>query len=211
MSNVNTCFKSEKSGNIITCKGKLFFAKFLYTPQENQQGKMKYSLDLCVPPNSDLKTLKNEMGKIALENLDGDVARAKQFVEKRFINPNNKPSGGKPAGPEFEGWVSVRASSDTMPDFIFPNKQKCPRERFAEEVYSGRWARATLNPYWSPNPKNPGVFLGLVNIQLLDHDDQIGFTKPGGDEEFDAVDVDTGTPVDNSTSATDSKVDALFG
>lgn len=204
------------NGNIITPKGKLFFAKFLYTPQENQQGQMKYNLDLCFKPGTDLSLLKNEMGKLALDKLDGDATRAKNFVNKRFIDPNNKPSGGKPAGPEYEGWVSIRASSDTVPDFITANGKKMSIEdaKKVDGVYSGRWARVTVKPYWSGNSKNPGVFLGLVNVQLLEHDTPIGFVKPQGESEFGAVEVaDTAAPIsggDDTAPTGGSAVDALF-
>ena len=132
MQATNTCHVLN-NGNILTPKGKLFYAQYLYTPQENQQGKMKYNLDICFPPGTDLKGLKNAMGKVALEGCDNDQARARALVEKRFIDPNNKPSGGKPAGDEFNGWISVRASSETKPDFIYPNAKKCPDEKIKEE------------------------------------------------------------------------------
>jgi len=196
------------SGNIITPSGRASYAQYLVAPQENQGGKLKYNLNLLLPADRNLDELKKKMGKIALEKLDGDKTRAKNMIEKRFLDPNNLPNNGKPAGDEFEGWTLLRASSDYKPKFVYPNGQEVPAEELSKDVYSGRWVRATLNPYWSANKENPGVFLGLQNIQLLDHDENLGVSIPEATDEFGAV-SDEG-PEAGST-VPDSDVDAMFG
>jgi hypothetical protein len=206
-----------KSGNIITPKGRLSYAQYLEKPNKNKKtGAEKYQLSILMPGDVDLVELKNAMGKIAISNVNGDQTRAKKLVEKRFLDPNDLPQGGKPAGPQFEGWILVRASSDYKPKFAYPNGTSIPDEEIQKELYSGRWARATLNPYWSNNDENPGVFLGLQNVQLLDHDENMGVRLPDAEEEFDAVDgVDAGSGSapqnDSSNAAGDSDVDKMFG
>jgi hypothetical protein len=197
-----------KSGNIITPKGRLSYAQFLLTAQEKtyeDSGKTvkSYSLNLLLPKNSDLTELKKKMAAIALEKCNGDKNRARNFVEKRFLDPNNLPQGGKPAGEEFEGWVLVRASSTYKPKFAYPNGKEIPAEEIENELYSGRWARATINPYWTANKKNPGVCLGLQNIQLLDHDENLGTILPNAEDEFDAVEGMEDKPSSKSTSDVD--------
>lgn len=209
--NTGVCHKAA-SGNIITPKGKLNFAQYLVTPDKG-----KHNLMICFKPDADLKLLKNEMGAKAMEGLEGDSKQAKNFVEKRFNDPNNRSGGGKPLGEEFEGWTLITASSQNAPDFCYPNGQKIPADKIKDECYSGRWARVTLNPYWLDNKvkdketgkevKVRGIFLGLVNVQLLDHDTPIGFVKPSGDSEFGAVEV-TGTAPANTAS--DDDVGSLF-
>lgn len=201
------------SGNIITPKGVLSYAQYLIEPQERtyeDTGKTVkvYNCNLVVPPGVDLSELKKKMGKIALEKLDGDKSRAKNFVEKRFLDPNNLPQGGKPLGDRFEGWTLIRSTSSYKPKFAYPNGKEIPAEELENELYSGRWARITLNPYWSGNKKNPGVFLGLQNIQLLDHDDNLGVSVPNAEDEFDAVDgVEDAEP---GSSVADDDVDSMF-
>lgn len=178
-----------KSGNIITPKGRLSYAQFLIEGKEKtyeDSGKTvtSYTLNLLLPKDSDLTDLKKAMGKLALEKCDGDKKRAANFVEKRFLDPNNLPQGGKPAGEQFEGWVLIRASSEHKPKFAFPNGTQIPDEEVKKELYSGRWARATLNVYWTSNKKNPGVCIGLVNVQLLDHDENLGRAMPDPADEF---------------------------
>lgn len=213
MQDTSKCHVSPTSGNIITPKGILSYTQFLVTP--NKKG--KYNLSLLLKPGSDLKELKNAMGKLALEGLDGDQKQAINFVEKRFTDPNDRKSGGKPYGPEFEGWTLVTASAKYMPDFVHPSGQKIPAEKIADEAYSGRWGRVTLNPYWMDEEvideagnkiRVKGVFLGLVNVQLLDQGKPLGFVKTSGSEEFGAVEVEGGeTPAPTTAAA----VDALFG
>lgn len=203
-----------KSGNIITCKGRLSYAQYLNEPQERKNedtGKVSkvYQGSLLIPPGSDFAELKKAMGKIALEKLDGDKTRAANFVNKRFLDPNNLPQGGKPAGEEFEGWTLIRASSNYKPKFAYPNGKEIPAEEVENELYSGRWACFSINPYWTPNKKNPGVCLGLQNVQLLDHADNLGAAVVGAEDDFDAVDgSDAGG---NTKSTSDSEVDDMFG
>lgn len=213
MQDTNTCHKSPVSGNIITPKGKLFYAQYAYTPQKDDAGKDRYSLQLCFKPDiaeKGLVMLKNEMAAIALENLDGDKNRAKTFVNNRFADPNNRSKGGKPAGPEYDGWTLMTAASKQTPDFVHPNGQKVDPEQLQNEAYSGRWARATVRPYWLSKGKYPGLFLGLVNVQLLDHDDPIGFVKAQGEEEFGAVEGFESSAPAPASGDNGSSVDSLF-
>lgn len=203
-----------KSGNIITCKGRLSYAQYLIDAQERtyeDSGKKTevYQGSLLIPPGYDLSELKKKMGKIALEKLDGDKNRAKNFVEKRFLDPNNLPQGGKPAGEEFEGWTLIRATSSYKPKFAYPNGKEIPESEIKNELYSGRWASFSINPYWTANKKNPGVCLGLQNVQLLDHAENLGTNIPNAEDEFDAVDgSDAGEEAGSSVS--DADVDDMF-
>lgn len=200
-----------KSGNIITPKGRLSYAQFLIEAQERtyeDSGKTVkvYSTNLLIPPDADLSELKKKMAKIALEKLDGDKTRAQSFVNKRFLNPNDLPQGGKPMGEEFEGWTLIRATSSYKPKFAYPNGKEIPEAEIANELYSGRWARVTINPYWTSNKKNPGVCLGLQNVQLLDHAENLGVAIPNAEDEFDSVE---GGAAAGST-VSDSDVDDMF-
>lgn len=202
-----------KSGNIITCKGRLSYAQYLIDAQERtyeDSGKKTkvYQGSLLIPSNHDLSELKKKMAKIALEKLDGDKTRAANFVNKRFLDPNNLPQGGKPAGEEFEGWTLIRATSSYKPKFAYPNGKEIPESEIENELYSGRWACFSINPYWTANKKNPGVCLGLQNVQLLDHAENLGANIPGAEDEFDAVD---GTEADgDGSSISDADVDDMF-
>lgn len=214
-SNTKTCHLTT-TGNVITPKGVLFYSQYLTSAHPDKKGILKYNLELCINPKEvDLKLLKNEMAKIAMENLDGNADAAKKMVERRFIDPNDKPQGGKPAGEKYEGWVLIRASAradKSTPDFIWPNGTKMSSEEAIRVVTSGSIIRATLNPYWSKNAENKGVFLGLQNIQYLEKGEPIGFVKPEGEDEFGAVEGAAEIESSEKSSAKGGEsVDALFG
>lgn len=207
---MNTCHVA-KSGNIITPKGRLSYAQFLIEAQERtyeDSGKTVkvYSTNLLIPPGADLSELKKKMAKIAMEKLDGDKVRTQSFVNKRFLNPNDLPQGGKPMGEEFEGWTLIRATSSYKPKFAYPNGKEIPESEIANELYSGRWARVTINPYWTSNKKNPGVCLGLQNVQLLDHAENLGVAIPNAEDEFDSVEG----KAEAGSNVSDSDVDDMF-
>jgi hypothetical protein len=212
-SDVTKCHISN-SGTIITPSGRLSYAQYLIEPQERtyeDSGKTVkvYSMNLLLPPGRDLVELKKAMGKIALEKCKGDKNRAANFVNKRFLDPNNLPQGGKPMGEEFEGWTLIRATSSYKPKFAYPNGKEIPAEEVENELYSGRWARVTINPYWTDNKKNPGVCLGLQNVHLLDHDEKLGGAIASAEDDFGDAGVgeDAGS---NAGGDTSSSVDDMF-
>lgn len=185
---LSKCYVAS-TGNILTPKGRMSHAQYTIEAQENDQGKMVYNGALLFPPDSDFTLLKQAMGKVALPNCGGDKQKAIAAVKRRFLDPMNKPGGGKPESEEFEGWTLLRMSSKFLPDFIGPDGKQMPFDQVRSQnlVYSGRWARFSVNPYWFSTKANSGVTLGMQNIQLLDHDENIGGGKAKGDGEFEAV------------------------
>lgn len=209
MSDLNTCQKSP-SGKIITPRGKLFFANYIYEAQQDNNGKDKFSIQLVFKPDTDLKLLKNELGRLALEHYDGDQARAIKAVNDLFNDPTIPPKNGKPAPAEYRGWIKISAASKQRPDIMLANGKILESHEFAKECYSGRWARATLNPYFQT--KNyPGLRIGFENVQLLDHDKVIGYMKPSGASEFGAVEIDEGAAPIVASTGVAQQVDSLFG
>lgn len=212
----NVCHQSPVEGNIITPKGVLSYTQYLIEEQQiedKKTGKVRktHQLSIMFPPSADLTLLKKQMAKVALDNVDGDKSRAMKLVEKRFLDPNDLPNGGKPAGERFEGWTLVRASTKFKPFFYHPNGQRVEDVQLATEAYSGRHARCTLNAYWSNNSENKGVFIGVQQIQLLDHDEVLGGGGGVPKDEFAAVEVSGTPPVsEGNNKASDEDVDSLF-
>ena len=62
------------------------------------------------------------------------------------------------------------------------------------EVYPGRWARATIQPFYYDTDGNRGISFGLENVQLLRNDEPIG----GGSR---AKPTDEFAPVDTGDSS----------
>lgn len=204
---LKTCHET-KTGNIITPQGRLSYAQYLVNGQTNPKtGKFTHNLSLVLPPESDLKLLKKKMAEIGMDKFKGDKNRVKKFIEQRFLNPNDLPNGGKPLGEQFEGWTLIRATNKMKPDFVHPSGQKVLDSEVEKEAYSGRWARVTLNVYAMNKGENPGIFLGLQNVQLLGHDENLGVAKPDGEDEFDSV---GGVAEQSASTQPAESVDSLF-
>ena len=189
-----TAFTPEKrmarelnGGAIVLPIGRLSWTNDLTVGSENQRGTWTWMATVLFPPETDFQIAHKLMYPIALEKTK-DKDRAKTEVLRRFLDPNNKPGGGKPEGLEFNGWTMVRMSTTKKPDIMLPNGSRCENaEELQRECYSGRWAFATATAYWFDVGTNKGVSLGLQNIILQDHDEPMGGSKPRGTEDYNAL------------------------
>ncbi len=167
---------------VITGKVRLSYAH-LFKPQAISEGAdPKYSVCLLIP-KSDKKTLKkiNDAveaakqagaskwgGKIPanlkLPLRDGDEERADQeeYVGHYFVNATSKQKPG----------VVDRQLNEILD---------------STEVYSGCYARASINFYAFNQAGNRGIACGLNNIQKLEDGDYLG-GRSRPEDDFDALD-----------------------
>jgi len=188
--------KSANSGNIIVL-GRLMYASF-YTSvrpskSETNPKKFQYGTTLLIPAGSDLKVLNDEINAI----FEGNVVEAKRKTTK-WKNPilDSADTGStaayaedypfliRPNAKQFQRNGQERA----RPDVVDSQGVPVPADREPQETYNGRWARLSLQPYWYPGEDGkPGVALGLVNVQLLYHDDPLAGGKAKASSDFEAV------------------------
>lgn len=192
MANLKTSFISEKTGSIITAEGRLSYAMYLFNPNPKatvksgpNAGALKYTLSLLIPPDSDLTAMKK-----AAEN----AVNVKWPVGSKD-RPRNPKSpfldAGEKEGEEFDGWTLIRVSTAKRPGVIEANGQPANQE----DVYSGRWARLSLNVAAYDTDGNKGASFFLSNVQLLRHDEHIGgVATPKAGSDFDPVEVDGKEP-----------------
>jgi hypothetical protein len=204
-------FHTLEDGSLMTAEGRLFFAKYLLTAHENDQKKMVHAMELCFPPETDLKPLKKMLGKVAMEHTKNDEERAKELIKGRLINPCKLPKGGS-RGSEFEGWTLIRATSQQQPDFVWPNGSRMTIEEAEKAIKSGYWIRATIKAFPFKNPKNSGISIGLRNVQFLRPGPTIGYSKPDGEDEFAAIPgAEKSSPKKQQSENTESgDIDDLF-
>jgi len=193
------------NGDIITPEGRMSFADDCHKGKKNEKGEMRYPLSMLFPPGSDLKLLKKKMFDVAMTKVSGDdaekTAKAKKYVEDKFLDPVEKN-----AGAEFEGWTLLRLTAAKKPGFIFANGKDVSSDDYDTEIYSGRWARVSSDPFWFDVKTNKGVAVGLQNVQLLRHDDPIGGAKPRASDQFEAGEGAADSPddmFDDSASGSD--------
>jgi len=187
---------SEKSGNVLVV-GRMVYAS-LYTAtrpskSETNEKKFHYALKLLVPGVVDLAALEEEAQRLFEENVP-----EKKRATTQWRSPVRKTSEVQ----------SLAGFADEYPFTLSPNSKAfqkdgkprsapgvvdhkghpVPADLEADETYNGRWGRVSLNPYWyPPNDGLPGVSPGLVNVQLLWHDDPMAGGKVQASAEFDAV------------------------
>jgi len=189
-------FKSDKSGNIIVF-GRMMYSS-LYTAtrpskSETDPKRFQYANTVLVPEGSDLAALEAEVDQLFKDN----VPEAKRATTKWKRPIHNTADQGILAIYADEYPITLRANSKAWqkdgkarpaPDVIDAKNMPVPADREAEETYNGRWCRMSLNPYWYPaNDGQPGVSLGLVNVQLLHHDDPLAGGKAKASSDFEAV------------------------
>ncbi len=128
------------------------------------------------------------------EKLNDIQASIKAVIKEKWgDNPPKKlklPIHDQEEKEEYDGYEAgslyCTLSSKYAPQIIMPDKSPLVAD---DEVYSGRWARATCNVYAWDNDFGKGVSIGLKNVQLLRHADNLTGRKSAV-EEFDEVEID---------------------
>lgn len=192
----------NQTTKVITGKVRLSYCH-IFEPQQDDQGQDKYSTAILIP-KSDKETLRKikaavdaaiELGKSKWggkipPNLkkplrDGDEERPddEAYAGHYFLNATskNKPGIAKPIGKDATGKTKFAEITDTT------------------EVYSGCYAKVSLNFYPFDAKGNRGVAAGLNNIVKVQDGDFLGgrssVTDDFANEEFDDV-VDAGEEED---------------
>ena len=198
-------FVIESSGNIMLPAMRLMYGAFFTTvfpsKRERDPKKKRWGGTGLIPAVADIKVLEDEINEIVGENLTEAKRKPNADGSLPYMHPIHKTAGNQ----------SLAAYADEYPYFVrlgtreFDNNGKrrpapqvlsakgleLTEEHEADEVYNGRWFRASVNPYWYPAQEGkPGVSLGLVNIQLLHNDDPLAGGKAKASAEFEAVDID---------------------
>lgn len=202
--------RETKGGNIITPKARLSYPN-LFTPNaraKTQDGKLKYTLSVLIPPDADIGPLKAAAEKAAIDEFGAE--KMKSLVEmKRFNIPwldafEKSRTEKNPAGDEqFKGWTLLRVTSLQKPQIVNAKLENVDDE---SEVYPGRWACVSLRPFAYParTGGNAGVSFGLRNVQLLDHDTPLAGSNVQAQDEFEPVDTDGGEDAPSEGATADS-------
>jgi hypothetical protein len=209
MSTENKAFIHPKTGSLVLPKGRLLW-NALFKPRKGKGDKPgKHECNLLFPKAADLSVAKEEAitaGKDKFSKVfrdaEGKWPKGIGTPFKRTADNDKLVAALEAADIKVEDFpVYVAARSNDKPGIVGPNGKSDGIE--PEHVYSGRWARMTVDAYGYDVDGNKGVSFGLKNVQLLDNDDElvVGGSKVSAESEFDAVEG----AGDDSKSA-----DALF-
>lgn len=220
MSDLMKCLFIEKTGNVVTPRGRMYFCaiaeKFL-SKDDKAKGKTmdkdgKYLVTLVVPPEADLSVLKAKIKEKAEEkwgaklpgNLKSPIRKCSEVMDAE----------GQPKYPaEMANYYQISANTFKQQPNIVDDKgrklneligtesQDEMKQRLRDECYSGRWGRISVNPGVYDTDGNRGVKLWLQNVQLFEHDDALGGRSAKAEDDF--------MPVGDSGGKADA--DSVFG
>ena len=192
MAKDNECWVHPKTGSIVTCKGRTLWHS-VFNPRKAKGGKEgKHEFNILVPKGSSLKVLQDaalEAGKEkfpkAFKDANGKWPSSIKSPFKRTEGNDKLVNALEEAGLKVEDFpFFFAARSKDKPGLVGPNGKAEGIE--PEHVYSGRWARMTVDTFAYDAEGNKGVSLGLKNIQLLDNDDElvVGGGRVSAESEF---------------------------
>jgi len=192
-------FLSEKSGNFFLPASRMMYASF-WTPvppgeEEKDETKFIWTVTALVPGGFDLSALEAEVERLIDEKHKPANAALRAKIKTPFLETAGIRSLASLAD-DFP--ICLRLSAKAFdkhgkrrmaPGVVDALGKPVPAEKEPEETYNGRWFRASVNPYaWTHKTGGAGVSLGLVNAQLLWHDDPLAGGKVKAEAEFEAVD-----------------------
>lgn len=190
----NKAFIHPKTGNLMTPKCRIAWPA-LFTPQAMKGAApdtAKYQVTVLIPKDADISVLKTAAAEAANEKF----GKKTTGIRSPFRKTEEKESLAELAA-DFPYYITAR--SKDRPGVVGPNGKHVDDP---EQVYSGRWAKASIQAFAYDSAGNKGVSFGLQNVQLLDNDDPlvIGGGRVAAEAEFEAVE---GVAGDDSKSSDD--------
>jgi hypothetical protein len=141
----------------------------------------KYSVCLLIP-KSDKDTLKKINAAIEAAKQQG-VSLWGGKIPPNLKLPLRDGDEERPDQPEYEGMYFINASSKTAPGVVDKNVQPILD---STEVYSGCYARVSINFYPFNKAGNKGVACGLNNVQKIADGDYLG-GRSRAEDDFDPI------------------------
>lgn len=191
--NFNKRFKSEKEKRtmkviakrtgtkVTTGKVRLSYAHIFEPHAMNEGQEAKYSVSVIIP-KTDTETLKAIKEATDQAKKDG-AGKWGNKIPGNLKTPLRDGDVEREDDEAYKGCYFLNASSKNKPGVVDANVQPVLD---ATEVYSGCYARLTLNFYAYNASGNKGVAAGLGNIQKLEDGEPLGgFTR--AEDDFDSV------------------------
>lgn len=155
----------------------------LFEPRAIEGNEPKYSVSVIIP-KSDKETLQAIKEAVA-EAKEQGKGKWSGKVPANLKTPLHDGDSERPDDEAYAGCYYLNASSKNKPGIVDINVQPILD---ATEVYSGCYARLTLNFYAYNANGNKGIAAGLGNVQkLADGEPLGGFTR--AEDDFDAIET----------------------
>lgn len=173
---------AKRTGTKVTTgKVRLSYAHIFEPHAMNDGQEAKYSVSVIIP-KTDKETLKAIKEATDQAKKDG-ASKWGNKIPANLKTPLRDGDEERPDDEAYAGCYFLNASSKNKPGIVDQNVQPVLD---STEVYSGCYARLTLNFYAYNASGNKGVAAGLGNIQKLEDGEPLGgFTR--AEDDFDSV------------------------
>lgn len=190
MSNQANKSNTPNPTKVITGEVRLSYAN-LWEPKSINGGAPKYSVSLIIP-KSDKRTLDKIKAAIQVAYVEGEgklKGNGKTVPALAVLKtPLRDGDAERPDDEAYANSYFVNANSGTAPGIV-DNQQEPQPITVRSEIYSGVYARASVNFYAFNSNGNKGIACGLNNIQKLRDGDPLG-GKSRAEDDFATADDD---------------------
>ena len=175
--------ENEKSKTkVVTGMVRLSYAH-IWTPQTTDEGKEKYSVCLLIS-KTDTETIDRIQRAVQAAIERGTAVFGGRTPAPSLLKlPLRDGDAERPEDAAYRSCVFLNASSDTAPQIVDQRVQRILRQ---EEVYSGCYARVSLNFYAYNTKGNKGIAAGLGNIQKVRDGERLD-GRMNAEDEFDCL------------------------
>jgi len=184
---MKTILKNETK--VVTGKVRLSYAN-IFEPKSINGSEPKYSVSLIIPKDD---TQMVETIKKAIENAkERDKGKWNGKVPANLKTPLRDGDEERPDDEAYANSYFLNANSTKAPAVVGTEKDKSTGRAIQlgeEDVYSGCYARVSINFYGYNAAGNKGVACGLGNIQKIDDGERLGGGS-SAEEEFDFEEID---------------------
>jgi hypothetical protein len=175
----------NQTTKVVTGKVRLSYVHVFEPFSNNPDQEAKYSCVILIP-KTDKVTIKKlkDAQQAALE-----AGKGKQFngsIPKNWKNTlhDGDEDADLEKNPEYEGHLFMSVSSKTRPGVVDRSLNPIMD---STEVYSGCYARVSINAFAFNTQGNKGVSFGLNHVQKLEDGDFLG-GRSRAEDDFDALD-----------------------
>ena len=176
--------KAKRTGTKVTTgKVRLSYAH-LFEPHSIEGNEAKYSVSIIIP-KTDKETLLAIKAAVD-EAKEQGKGKFGGKIPSNLKTPLRDGDVDRPDDEAYQNCYFLNASSKNKPGVVDANVQPVID---ATEVYSGCYARLTLNFYPFSASGNKGIAAGLGNIQKLEDGEPLGgFTR--AEDDFESIEAD---------------------
>lgn len=166
------------ANKVVTGRGRLSYV-WVFAPRPSQDGKdPKYQLCFILP-KSDKATVERVRKAIEVAKEEGKAMWGGKIPA--ILHTPLRDGDTERDSEEFKGCWFLNASSKNKPGVVDVNLNPILD---SSELYSGCYARVSLNFFPYTNAGNRGVGVGLNNIQKLDDGEPLGGARARPEDDF---------------------------